>query len=174
MADDRNQGAGENARNQAALAAYDRQRSLRERHAAFVQQRQNLAGNAEQVLPQGRGGGRQQPSHRFGAPPPAPQLDDAAGDLAPRPPQLATDTANAFAAATQAMQAIAESIGNSSANNSRGRDGDIVINKDVSQVFDEVPEDILDRVKYVKSVVNRLTANTSGVRFKTDSELLSY
>ena len=38
---DQNQDAGEAARNQVALAAYDRQRSLRERHAAFVQQRQN-------------------------------------------------------------------------------------------------------------------------------------
>ena len=132
MADDRNQGAGENARNQVALAAYDRQRSLRERHAAFVQQRQNLAGNAEQVLPQGRGG-RQQPAHRFGAPPPAPNLDDAAGDVGPpQPPQFATDTANAFAAATQAMQAIAESIGNRSGNNSHGRDGEVVILKDIS------------------------------------------
>ena len=42
----------------------------------------------------------------------------------------------------------------------------------MSQVFDEVPEDILDRVKYVKSVVNRLNANTSGVRFKADSETI--
>ena len=119
MADDSNQDADDNARNQAALAAYDRQRSLRERHAAFVLQRQNLAGNAEQVLPQGRGG-QQQPASRFGPPLPAPQLDDAAGDFGPpQPPQFATDTANAFAAATQAMQAIAESIGNRSGNNSR-------------------------------------------------------
>ena len=69
------------------------------------------------------------------------------------------------------MAAIADSLGRSGSN-SRGRDGDIVIHKDISQVFDEVPEDILERVKYVKSVVNRLTANTSGVRFKTDSAMI--
>ena len=70
------------------------------------------------------------------------------------------------------MKAIAESLGSRSANNSRGRDGDIVIVKDISQVFDEVPVALLDRVKYLQSVVNRLNANTSGVRFKTDSETI--
>ena len=100
-------------------------------------------------------------------------LEAAAFDFtSPPAPQFATDAANAITAATRAMAAIVETLGTRSANNSRGRDGDIVISKDVSQVFDEVPEDILDRVKYVKSVVNRLTANTSGVRFKTDSEMI--
>ena len=160
MADDHQQDADENARNQAALAAYDRQRSsLRDRHAASQERQQNSPGIAGQVSPQGRGGGWQQPSHRFGAPPAAPQLDDAAGDIAPpQPPQFARDTAAALTAASQAMQAIAATLGSRSDNNSRGRDGDIVINKDVSQVFDEVPEDILERVKYVKTVVNRLNA----------------
>ena len=121
MADAQQQDADEIARNQAALAAYDReQRTLRARHAAFLDRRQNSSGNAEQVSPQGRGGGWQQPSHRFGAPPAAPQLDDAAGDFAPpQPPQFAKDTAAALTAASQAMQAIAASIGERrSANNS--------------------------------------------------------
>ena len=113
MADDHQQDADENARNQAALAAYDRQRpSLRDRHAAFQERQQNSPGIAGQVSPQGRGGGWRQPSCRFGAPPAAPQLDDAAGDFAPpQPPQFAMDTAAALTAASQAMQAIAATIG---------------------------------------------------------------
>ena len=95
MADDPNQDADENARNRAALAAYDRQRSMRDRHAAFVERLQGLNGNAEQAAPQGRGDGRRQPSETFGPPSPQPQLEAAAGDngLAPPPPQFATDAA---------------------------------------------------------------------------------
>ena len=68
---------------------------------------------------------------------PQPRLEAAAGDIgfAPPAPQSATDTANAFAAATQAIKAIAESLGNRSGNNSRGRDGGIVIHKGISQVI---------------------------------------
>ena len=40
-------------------------------------------------------------------------------------------------------------------------------------VFGEVPEDILERVKYVESVENRLLTNTSGVRYKTDRQIIS-
>ena len=40
-------------------------------------------------------------------------------------------------------------------NDSRRRDGEVVIHKDISGVFGEVPEDILERVKYVESVENR-------------------
>ena len=71
------------------------------------------------------------------------------------------------------MQAIAASIGDRSANNdknSRGRDGDIVTHKDISKVFEEVPEEILERVRYVKRLENRLHTNTSGIRLKFDSE----
>ena len=50
------------------------------------------------------------------------------------------------AAATQAMAAVAESLGNRSAGHSRGRDGDIVLGSDISTVFGEIPENILDRV----------------------------
>ena len=97
MDDDPNQGADETVRNQAALAAYDRQRSMRDRYAAFQQRQQNSPGIAGQVSPHGRGGGWRQPSYRFGAPPAAPQLDDAAGDFAPpQPPQFAMDTAAAL------------------------------------------------------------------------------
>ena len=58
MADDQNQDADENARNQAALAAYDdaRQRKLRADYAAFMRQRK-ASGNAGQASPRGRGGG---------------------------------------------------------------------------------------------------------------------
>ena len=111
---------------------------------------------------------------RFVGPPPAPpMLEAAAYDFASPPaPQFATDTAHAITAASRAMAAIVETLGIRSANNSRGRDGDIVIEKDISRVFDEVPVALLDRVKYLQSVVNRLNANTSGVRFKTDSETI--
>ena len=172
MADDQGNGAGERALAPDVLAA--RAAEQREREAAAFAEREydlarqaaaaNQGGNGHRL---GRGFGR-----GFGPPPPQPRLDADFPDFAPPAPQSVTDTANAFAAATQAMKAIAESLGNSSGNNSRGRDGDIVINKDVSQVFEQVPEDILERVKYVESVVNRLTANTSGVRFKTDSEMI--
>ena len=170
MADDPNQDADETARNQAALAAYDRQRgSLRDRLAAFQERQRNENGNADQVSQQGRGGGWQQMGRHFGPPLPQPRLEDAAGDLGPPPPpQSVTDTANAFAAATQAMTAIAENLGKR--NNSRGRDGDIVIHKDISQVFEEVPVEILERVKYVKRVANRLSANTSGILMKIHSQ----
>ena len=45
--------------------------------------------------------------------------------------------------------------------------------KDISRVFDEVPEDILGRVKYAKTVENRLQTNTSGILLKIDSETIS-
>ena len=115
MADDPNQDADGQARNQAALEAYDREQQFRARHAAFLKRNENSPGNAEQDPPQGRGGGWQPPFNRFGAPPAQPQMLDAAGDLGPpQPPQFATDTAAALTAATQAMAAIVESPGNRS------------------------------------------------------------
>ena len=102
----------------------------------------------------------QQAADRLGPPPPPPHFGVDAPQ--PAPPQFATDTAAALTAASQAMQAIAASIGDRSANNdknSRGRDGDIVVSKDISQVFDEVPEEILERVRYVKRLENRLHTN---------------
>ena len=115
MADDPNQDADENARNEAALAAYDdKQRKLRTDYAAFMRQRE-AAGNAGQASPRGRGGGWQQSADRLGPPPPPPHF----GVDAPQPaaPQFAVDTAAALAAASQAMQAIAATIGDRSANN---------------------------------------------------------
>ena len=173
MADDHQQDADETARNRAALEDYDRAQNMRDRHgdAQFVERTRNLSGNAaqvstqdsdrEQVSPQGR--------DQHGSLSPL-QLGGASRQ--PATPQFATDTVAALAAVSQAMQAVAANIGQRSANNSRHRDGEIVINKDISQVFEQVPEDVLDRVKYVESVVNRLNANTSGVRFKTDSEVI--
>ena len=130
MADDPNQDADDNARNQvAALAAYDdKQRKLRTDYAAFIRHQRKASGNAGQASPRGRGGGWQQAADRLGPPPPPPHF----GVDAPQPaaPQFATDTAAALTAASQEMQAIAASIGDRSANNdknSRGRDGDIVV-----------------------------------------------
>ena len=74
---------------------------------------------------------------------------DAVGEPGPPPVSFATDTATALTtAATQAMAAIAESLTKGPANNSRARDGDIVIYQDISRVFDKVPVELLDRVKY--------------------------
>ena len=173
MADEKGKGAGKQALAPDVLAA--RAAEQRERDAAaFAEREYDLARQFADVNTDGNGFwlGRGFGRGYSGPPPPQPQLGSDVTDFAPPAPQSVTDTANAFVAATQAMKAIAESLDNRFGNNSRGRDGDIVINKDVSQVFDQVPEDILERVKYVKSIVNRLTANTSGVRFKTDSETI--
>ena len=169
--DDQNQGAGEQALAPEVLAARAAEQRQRDA-AALAEHEYDLARQAADVNQDGFRLGRG-PGRYIGPPPPPPMLGAAAYDFAPPPaPQFATDTANAFTAATQALKAIAESLGSRSANNSRGRDGDIVIVKDISQVFDEVPVALLDRVKYLQSVVNRLNANTSGVRFKTDSETI--
>ena len=150
MADDQGKGAGKQALAPDVLAA--RAAEQRERDAAAFAEREydlarqaaaaNQGGNGYRL---GRGFGR----GFYGPPPPQPRLDADFPDFAPPAPQSVTDTANAFAAATQAMKAIAESLGSHSDNNSRGRDGDVVINKDVSQVFEQVPEEILERVKQV-------------------------
>ena len=155
MADDENQGAGRQALAPEVLAA--RAAEQRERDAAAFAEREydlarlqaaaaNQDGNGYRL---GRGFGR----GFYGPPPPQPRLEADVMDFAPPAPQSVTDTANAFAAATQAMKAIAESPGDRSANNSRARDGEIVIFKDISPVFDKVPEDILERVKYVKNSI---------------------
>ena len=170
MADARNQDADENARNRAALDAYDRDRSMRARYASFAERQQNLPGNAEQVSTQGSGQEQVSPQGRDQPGNPLSPLRLGGASQQPAAPQFATDTAAALVAVSQAMQAVAATIGDRSANNSRHRDGEIVIHKDISPVFEQVPEDVLDRVKYVESVVNRLNANTSGVRFKTNSD----
>ena len=172
MADDQEgKGAGKQAPAQDVLAA--RAAEQRERDAAaFAEREYDLARQAADANQEGFRLGRG-PGRNFGPPPPPPMLEAAAHDFASPPaPQFATDTANAITAASRAMAAIVDSLGIRSASNSRGRDGDIVIEKDISRVFDEVPVALLDRVKYLQSVVNRLNANTSGVRFKTDSETI--
>ena len=50
---------------------------------------------------------------------------------------------------------------------SRGFDGEVVTVKDVSGIFDEVPEPLLERGEYVKSLALKLEANPSGIRFKS-------
>ena len=80
---------------------------------------------------------------------------------------------NALADVSTAMTAIVDTLTRRSGNDSRRRDGEVVIHKDISGVFGEVPEDILERVKYVESVENRLLTNTSGVRYKTDRQIIS-
>ena len=126
MADARNQDADENARNRAVLEEYDRDQSMRARYASFAARQQNLAGNAEQVSPQGNGQDRVSPQGRgqLGSPLPPLRLGNASQQ--PAAPQFATDTAATLAAVSQAMQAVAAAIGDRSANNSRGRD-DFVI-----------------------------------------------
>ena len=168
MADDGNQDADQQARDLAANAAKERAKRLADQLAIEHAEREYDAARQ-----QAAGGVAFQPRRQgrlpYQGPPLAqPRIGDAIGDPPP-PPRYAVDTAAALTAATQAMAAIADSLGRSGSN-SRGRDGDIVIYKDISQVFDEVPEDILERVKYVKTVVNRLNVNTSGVRFKTSSD----
>ena len=173
MSDDEKQGADRKALTQDELAA--RAAEQRDRDAAAWAEREyDLARqNADQGPPQGKGGGWPRPSRQIGPPPPRPQLDEAANDFAqPAPPQFAMDTMAALAAVTQAMAAVAESLGNRSAGHSRGRDGDIVLGSDISAVFGEVPENILERLKYVKRLEMRLFTNTSGVRFKTNSEII--
>ena len=162
MSEDMNQDADEIARNQAALAAYGRQQeSVRERYAAFQARQQNSRDN--DGSPQGRDAGWPQPSKQFGLPPPQPQLEEAAGGLSPpAPPQFAVDTAAAMTAATQAFAAIAQSLTSRSANSSRGHDGEIIVVNDLSNVFDEVPENVLERVQYVQKVMNRLTTNEAA------------
>ena len=91
----------------------------------------------------------------------------------PPPPEFAVGALNALADVSTAMTAIVESLTRRPGNNSRARDGDVVINKDISGVFDEVPENILERVKYVKVVENRLITNMSGVRYKSDHDIIS-
>ena len=54
---------------------------------------------------------------------------------------------NALTDVSKAMTALVESLSRRSERNSRGRDGDVVIEKDISRVFDEVPGDLLERVK---------------------------
>ena len=172
--DDNKQDADDSVRNQAALEEYDRrQGSRRERFDAFQERQQVSRDSAGQGPPRGRGGGWQQSDRQYGPPPPMPPLGEATGaSPQPAPPQFAVSTMAALTAATQAMAAIAESLGNRSAGHSRGRDGDIVLGSDISTVFGEIPENILERVKYVKRLEMRLFTNTSGVRFKTNSEII--
>ena len=155
MADDNEQGAGKQALAPDVLAA--RAAEQRERDAAALAEREyDLARQAADASQEGFRLGRT--TGRFVGPPPAPpMLEAAAFDFtSPPAPQFATDAANAITAATRAMAAIVETLGTRSANNSRGRDGDIVIEKDISRVFDEVPVALLDRVKYVKKCCQSL------------------
>ena len=127
MADDQGKGAGKQALAQDVLAA--RAAEQRERDAAaFAEREYDLARQAAAANQDGNGFrlGRGFGRGFYGPRPPQPQLEPGVSDFAPPAPQSVTDTANAFAAATQAMKAIAESLGTRSGNNPRGRDGDIV------------------------------------------------
>ena len=136
MADDQGEGAGKQALAPDVLAA--RAAEQRERDAAaFAEREYDLARQAAAANQDGNGYrlGRGFGRGFNGPPPPQPRLEADVADFAPPAPQSVTDTANAFAAATQAMKAIAETLGRQSGNNSRGRDGEVVISKDVSQVY---------------------------------------
>ena len=149
MADDSNQDADQLARDLAANAARGRAKRLADQLAIQHAERKYDAARkrtTDGVTFQPRRQGR--PPYQ-GPPLAQPRIYDAIGDIAPPPPPgFAVDTAAALTAATQAMAAIAESLARRSASNSGGRDGDVVICNGVSQVFEKVPEDILDRVKY--------------------------
>ena len=161
------------ARQQAALAAQARARGVAEgiaqAHAedAFNAARQNAAGYAER-FPDGR-------PRRWDIPPPPPPPGGIVQGVpvAPPPPGFAVGAMNALTDVSKAMSALVENLSRHPERNSRGRDGDVVIHKDISRVFEKVPEDILERVQYVKTVENRLQTNTSGVLLKIDSEIIS-
>ena len=168
--------ADQMARNQAALAAQARARQaaggIAQAHAdrAYDRARQSAVGYVPPLL-----GHVPPPPPGYGLPPlqrgqviPGVPLIPP-----PPPPPFAVGAMNALADVSTAMTAIVQTLTRGSGNNSRGRDGDIVVNKDISGVFDEVPENILERVKYVEKVANRLQTNTSGVRYKTDRAGLS-
>ena len=159
------------ARNQAALAAQARAQqvagSIATAHAdnVYNQARRNAAGYAAR-FPNGR------PSRWGIQPPPPPAGGIIPGIPVPPPPPpsaLAVGAMNALTDVSTAMTSIVDTLTRRTGGNSRGRDGDVVIYKDISGVFDEVPEDILARVKYVKSIENRLQTHMSGIRVKSDS-----
>ena len=136
------------ARNQAALAAQARARQvaggIAAAHAdnAYNQARRNAAGYAAR-FPNGR------PSRWGIQPPPPPAGGIIPGIPLPPPPPpsaLAVGAMNALTDVSTAMTSIVDTLTRRTGNNSRGRDGDVVIYKDISGVFDEVPEDILARV----------------------------
>ena len=163
-------------RTQAALAARARAQQVANNiaaaahHAAgtYEQARRNAAGNVPAppgyVPPP-------PPGHVL--PPLQPGQVIPGVPVQPPPPAFAVGAMNALADVSTAMTAIVQTLTRGSGNNSHGHDGDVVVYKDISPVFGEVPEGLLERVKYVKRVENRLQTNTSGVRFKTDSVILS-
>ena len=164
----------QSARNQAALAAQARARqaaaAIAADHAAGVydQARRNAVG----YVPAPPGYVPPPPGHPM---PPLPRRQVIPGVpvAGPPPPAFAVGAMNALADVSTAMTAIVDTLTRRSGNHSRAHDGEVVINKDISGVFDEVPVDILERVQYVKTVHNRLQTNTSGVRYKTDREIIS-
>ena len=164
------------ARNQAALAAQARARQvaggIAQAHAdrAYQQARQNARGYVPPLL-----GHVPPPPPGYGLPPlqRGPVIPGVPVHPPPPPPAFAVGAMNALADISTAMTAVVQTLGRVSGNNSRRRDGDVVVNKDISGVFDEVPEDILERVKYVRTVANRLQTNTSGIRYKTDRHVIS-
>ncbi len=107
MADDQGKGAGKQALAPDVLAA--RAAEQRERDAeAFAEREYDLARQAAGANADGNGYrlGRGFGRGFYGPPPPQPRLEVGVTDFAPPAPQSATDTANAFTAATQAMKAV--------------------------------------------------------------------
>ena len=166
-----NQDLDQMARTQAALAARARAQQVADNiaaaHAAgtYEQARRNAAGHVP--APPGY---VPPPPPGHALPPLQPGQVIPGVPVQPPPPGFATGAIAALAnVSSAAMTAIVDTLARLTGNNSYGRDGDVVVYKDISAVFDEVPEGLLERVKYVKRVGNRLlTNNKSGVRFKTD------
>ena len=111
MANDQGKGAGKQALAPEVLAA--RAAEQRERDAAALAEREyDLARQSAAANADGNGHLRERVFGRgyYGPPPPQPQLDAGVADFAPSAPQSVMDTTNAFAAVTQAMKAIADSL----------------------------------------------------------------
>ena len=137
------------ARNQAALAAQARAREvaagIAQEHAdsAYERARQNAVGYAANN-PDGR-------PRRWDVPPPPPppprQVVPGIPVVPPPPPGFATGAIAALANVSSAMTAIVDTLARRTGNNSHGHDGDVVVYKDISPVFGEVPEGLLERVQ---------------------------
>ena len=145
------------ARRQAALEAQARARqvagNIAAAHAAGVYNRARQ--NAVGYNPAPPGYVPPPPGHLLPPPPRQHPIPGIPIVGPPPPPPFAVGAMNALANVSTAMTAIVDTLTRRSGNDSRRRDGDVVIHKDISGVFGEVPEDILERVKYVESVENR-------------------
>ena len=122
------------ARNQAALAAQARARQaaggIAQAHAdrVYEQARQNAVGYVPPML-----GHVPPPPPGYGLPPPqrGPVIPGVPVHPPPPQPAFAVGAMNALADISTAMTAVVQTLGRAPGNNSRRRDGDVVVNKDI-------------------------------------------